>query len=81
MLFRSACTRARPDQPRPRDRGEKKTMRDVLGWSDGAIKWDADHDDEYHDIDPALPHRRMNSSSLFEGMTRRKDGFRKGHSQ
>ena len=56
-------------------------MRDVFGWSDGAIKWDADHDDEYRDIDPALRHRRMNSSFLFEGMTRRQDGFREGHSQ
>ena len=56
-------------------------MRNVFGRSDGAIKWDADHDDEYRDIDPALRHRRMNSSFLFEGMTRRQDGFREGHSQ
>lgn len=54
---------------------KKKDDEDMFGWTDEVVEWDADHDDEYLGVDPALYSQRTNSPSPLMETTRYRYGF------
>ena len=53
----------------------KKDEEDVLAWTDEAIEWGADHDDEYRGVEPGLYSQRTSSPSLLDATTRYRYGY------
>jgi glucoamylase len=53
-----------PNWGHPIEKG--KADEDIFGWIDEAIEWDADHDDGYRGVDPALYSQRTDSPSVLD---------------
>lgn len=54
---------------------QKKDDEDQFGWTDEVIDLDADHDDGYLGVDPALYSQRKNLRSMLDSTTRYRYGF------
>jgi hypothetical protein len=54
---------------------QKKDDEDHFGWADEEIDLDADHDDGYLGVDPALYNQRTNLPSPLDSTTRYRYGF------